>query len=122
MQTTQKVVETPAQVELEARLKRVVGVLEDYKAQDVVVIPLAGKTSIADFMVVATGTSSRHVASMGQALEKTLKGDLRGIEGLQEGSWVCADLGDVVAHVFTADKRALYNLEKLWSHVFHSED
>jgi len=99
-------------------LKRVIAVLEDYKALDVVVIPLAGKTSIADFMVVATGTSTRHVASMGQALDKALRSDMVGIEGLRDGEWVCADMGDVVAHVFTAEKRALYNLEKLWSHVF----
>lgn len=103
---------------LEQVLKRAVGVLEDYKAVDVVVIPLAGKAGFADFLVIASGTSTRHVASMGQALKTKLSDEVLGMEGLSEGDWVCADIGGVVVHVFTAEKRALYNLEKLWSHTF----
>lgn len=103
---------------LEDLVKRAIGILEDYKALDVAVLPLAGKADFADFMVIATGTSTRHVASIGQALREGLKHDLLGLEGLREGEWVCADTGSVVVHVFLAEKRALYNLEKLWSYAF----
>ena len=99
-------------------LQRVRAVLEDMKADKVVVIPLAGQASFADFLVIASGTSSRHVSSIGQALDKALGKAVLGMEGLSEGEWVCADLGDIVVHVFVPDKRALYNLEKLWSHIF----
>lgn len=100
-------------------LKRVTAILEDYKAQSLVVIPLAGQASFADYLVIASGTSTRHVSSMGQALqEKMGRKSILHIEGLSEGEWVCADMGNIVIHLFVPEKRALYNLEKLWSHVF----
>lgn len=100
-------------------LKRVVAVLEDHKAQNVTVIPLAGQASFADYLVIATGTSTRHVSSMGLALREKLGNKaILGLEGLQDGEWVCADMGGIVVHIFVPEKRALYNLEKLWSHVF----
>jgi ribosome-associated protein len=98
-------------------LRHVVAVLEDYKAQNVVVIPLAGQASFADYLVIASGTSTRHVSSMGLGLRDKL-GSKAFLEGLQDGEWVCADLGGIVVHMFTPEKRVLYNLEKLWSHVF----
>lgn len=99
-------------------LDKVTDALADMKAVDVTVIPLAGMASFADFLVVATGTSTRHVSSIGKAVQDALGKHVYGMEGLRDGEWVCADLGDVVVHVFTPEKRAIYNLEKLWSHVF----
>lgn len=100
-------------------LKRVTAILDDQKAQQVTVIPLAGQASFADYLVIATGTSTRHVSSIGLALREKLGSKaVLGLEGLQDGEWVCADLGGIVVHVFVPEKRALYNLEKLWSHVF----
>jgi ribosome-associated protein len=98
----------------------VVSVLEDYKADNIVVLPLAGQASFADYLVVASGTSTRHVASMGGALEDRLDDDVLGMEGQHEGEWVCVDMGAVVVHLFLPEKREHYNLEKLWSHVFDS--
>lgn len=102
----------------EALLKRAIDVLEDYKAQNVVVIPMAGKSSFTDFLIVTNGTSTRHCASIGQALQEKLKKDVLSIEGQREGDWVCLDAGAVVVHIFTPEKRTLYNLEKLWSVTF----
>ncbi|RYG61529.1 MAG: ribosome silencing factor [Alphaproteobacteria bacterium] len=100
-------------------LKRVTAILEDYKAQNIVVIPLAGQASFADHLVIASGTSTRHVSSMGQALrEKIGASAFLGLEGMQDGEWVCADMGGIVVHLFVPEKRSVYNLEKLWSHVF----
>ncbi len=100
-------------------LKRVLAVLDDQKAQQVTVIPLAGQASFADYLVIATGTSTRHVSSIGLGLRDKLGSKaFLGLEGLQDGEWVCADMGGIVVHIFVPEKRALYNLEKLWSHVF----
>lgn len=98
----------------------VIAVLEDYKADNIVVLPLAGQASFADFMIVASGTSTRHVASMGGALDDRLGPHVLGMEGRHEGEWVCVDMGAVVVHLFLPEKRGLYNLEKLWSHVFEA--
>ncbi len=91
--------------------------LDDDKAQDVVVLDLSGKTDFADFMVIATGTSQRHVGSMAQHLREKLKSTGQGpvpIEGLEQGDWVLVDGGDIVVHVFRADVRKFYDLEKIW--------
>jgi ribosome-associated protein len=94
--------------------------LDDDKAQDPAVIDLEGKTTIADFMVVATGTSQRHIASMAEKLMERLKGAGHGhvlAEGLEDpaGSWILIDAGDVLIHLFRAETRAFYDIEKLWS-------
>lgn len=105
-------------LETQKLLHSVCDVLEDMKAVDITVIPLKDMATFADFLVVTSGTSTRHVASIGQALEKTLGKHIRSVEGLREGEWVCADLSDIVVHIFVPEKRVLYNLEKLWSNVF----
>jgi len=105
-----------------AQLQRARDTLEDHKAVEVTVIPLAGQASFADYLVIASGTSTRHVISMGQALRERMGREIIGVEGLHEGEWVCADMGAVVVHVFLPEKRRLYNLEKLWSHVFDVAD
>jgi ribosome-associated protein len=94
--------------------------LDDDKALEPAVIDLEGKTSIADFMVVATGTSQRHIAAMAEKLLDRLKTAGHGhavAEGLSDGgsSWVLIDAGDVLVHLFRAETRAFYDIEKLWS-------
>ena len=88
------------------------------KAEDIVTINLAGKSSIADFMVVASGRSNRHVASIAEQVTKDLGqahvARVR-VEGLRQGDWVLIDAGGVVAHIFRPEVRDFYTLEKMWS-------
>ncbi len=90
--------------------------LEDMKADDVVTIDLAGKTSIASYMVVASGTSNRHVASIAQKIEEALKnaGCRCTMEGENKADWVLIDAFDVIVHIFRPEVREFYNLEKMW--------
>ncbi len=91
--------------------------LDDDKAEDIVVIDLAGKSSIADYMVIASGRSQRQVGAMAEHLVERLKqaGMRPGTpEGLRQCDWVLIDAGDVIAHLFRPEVRAFYNLEKMW--------
>jgi ribosome-associated protein len=91
--------------------------LEDDKAIDPVTLDLHGKTTIADFMVIATGSSGRHLAAMAEKLVQRLKqaGLVRlGVEGGETADWLLIDAGDVVVHLFREEVRGFYNLEKLW--------
>ncbi|MCB2053165.1 MAG: ribosome silencing factor [Geminicoccaceae bacterium] len=92
--------------------------LEDDKAIDTAVVDLEGKTTIADYMVVASGTSQRHIGSMADKLMARLKAagitDLAA-EGLAESGWVLIDAGDVIVHLFRAETRSFYDIERLWS-------
>jgi ribosome-associated protein len=100
-------------------LKIAKDILDDRKAVDVVVIDLAGKSTIADYMVVATGQSSRQVTALAENLLQAIKGQgLIGItpEGVRQGDWVLIDAGDVIIHLFRPEVREFYKLEKLWSH------
>jgi len=92
--------------------------LDDDKAIDVVSIPLGGKSSIADHMVIASGTSTRQVASMAQKLGERITRELgRGvrIEGLPVADWVLIDADDVIVHIFRPEVRSFYNLERMWA-------
>ena len=94
-----------------------VAALEDMKGQDITIIDVRGKTSVTDFMVIASGTSSRHVKSMAnEVLEKIKEQGVRpiGSEGLDGGEWALLDLGDVVVHVMQVATRQFYDLERLW--------
>lgn len=95
----------------------VLDALEEEKAEDVVSIDLAGKSSMADHMLIASGTSHRHVCAIAEHLAERLKHE-RGrrtvTEGADAGDWVLIDAGDVLVHVFRPEVRAFYNLEKLW--------
>jgi ribosome-associated protein len=96
----------------------VVTALEDLKARDIVVLDVRRVTSITDCMVVASGTSDRHVRSLAESLvEKCKEAGHRplGVEGLKQGEWVLVDLQDCVVHVMLPRVRDFYNLEKLWS-------
>jgi len=91
--------------------------LDDDQADEVVSIPLAGKSTIADYLVIATGRSTRHVASMANKLAQKIKsetGQLVRIEGLATADWVLIDAGDVIVHLFRAEVRSFYNLERMW--------
>lgn len=91
--------------------------LDDDQAQDIVSIPLDGKSNIADHMVIAEGRSTRQVASMAQKLAERVKqagGEAR-IEGLANADWVLIDAGDVIIHLFRPEVRSFYNLERMWA-------
>ena len=91
--------------------------LDDDQAQEVISIPLEGKSNIADHMVVASGRSSRQVASMAQKLSERIKhaGRHARIEGLPSADWVLIDAEDVIVHLFRPEVRSFYNLERMWS-------
>ena len=95
----------------------VLAALDDMKALDVKMLDVRGLTDIADFMVIASGTSDRHVRSVAQrVVEKTKEAGFRphGVEGQQDGDWVLIDLHDMIVHVMLPRVREFYGLEKLW--------
>ncbi len=101
----------------EALLERILQSLDDDKAEDIVQIDLRGKSSIADYMVVATGRSTRQVAAISEKLVERLKtefGLISKMEGKDAGDWVLIDTADVVVHVFRPEVREFYQLEKMW--------
>jgi ribosome-associated protein len=99
-------------------LQIVLSRLEDMKAEDIVTIDLNGKSSIADFMVVASGRSNRHVGAVAdnvvQELKKSGLKEIR-VEGQPHCEWVLIDIGDVIVHVFRPEVRDFYSLEKMWA-------
>ncbi|WP_425230891.1 ribosome silencing factor [Sphingomonas sp.] len=105
-------------VEADALHRLVLQSLEDDQAVEAVSIPLAGKTSIADHMVIASGRSTRQVASMATKLAEKIKaecGRIPRIEGLPAADWVLIDAGDVIVHLFRPEVRSFYNLERMWA-------
>jgi ribosome silencing factor RsfS/YbeB/iojap/nicotinate (nicotinamide) nucleotide adenylyltransferase len=92
-----------------------VNTLEDGKAEDIVTIDLAGKTTIADYMVIASGRSARQIMALTEHLEEVLTRRIRiSIEGKTQGDWVLIDAGDIIVHLFRPEIRVYYNLEKMW--------
>jgi ribosome-associated protein len=98
--------------------------LDQDKGENIVSIDLAGKTSIADYMIVVTGKSSRQVVAMAEKLREKLAahGVRARVEGQDSGDWVIVDAGDVIVHVFRPEVREFYNLEKLWTADFSTVD
>ncbi len=99
-------------------LELVTSSLDQDKAEDVLSIPLAGKSSVADFMVIASGRSSRQVAAMAEHLEFRLKQagvGILGLEGVRQGDWVLIDANDVIVHLFRPEVREFYGLERMWA-------
>ncbi|HWG09956.1 MAG TPA: ribosome silencing factor [Rhodanobacteraceae bacterium] len=98
--------------------QRVLAALDELKARDVREIDVRGKTSIADLLVIASGTSTRHVKSIADEVVKFVKraGMLPlGVEGQEEAEWVLVDLGDIIVHVMLPRIREFYGLERLWT-------
>jgi ribosome-associated protein len=114
---TRKAVAKPTADETQDLLKIVETSLDDDKAEDIVAIDLRGKSTIADYMVIATGRNSRQLAAMASHLDAKLTkaGASRvSIEGANQGDWVLLDGGDIVVHLFRPEVRTFYALEKMW--------
>jgi ribosome-associated protein len=110
-------VESSGDIEASRLHSLIIASLEDDVAQDIVSIPLAGKSSEADTMVIASGRSNRHVSAIAEKLMDRLKHDAGVIaraEGKDQADWVLIDAGDVVVHVFRPEVREFYQLEKMW--------
>ncbi len=98
--------------------------LDDRKAENIVTVNVIGKSSFTDYMVIATGTSARHIKALSNYVSLALKDKgvyPKGVEGGQDSEWVLVDLGDVILHIMTAQTREFYQLEKLWT-VENTED
>lgn len=94
------------------------GALQDLKAVDIVTLDVLGMTSVTDYMVIATGTSGRHVRALADHVCEALReqgGKPLGVEGLDAAEWVLLDFGDVVVHIMQSEARRFYDLERLWS-------
>ena len=105
-------------IDVEELHKLVMQSLDDDQAQEIVSIPLAGKSNIADHMVIASGRSTRQVASMAVKLSDKIKerfGTTPRIEGLPAADWVLIDANDVIVHLFRPEVRNFYNLERMWA-------
>ncbi|MCB2134547.1 MAG: ribosome silencing factor [Rhodobacteraceae bacterium] len=108
---------TPEEVTSDDLLARILSSLDDDKAEDVVTIDLRGRSSVADYMVVCSGRSSRQVGAIAEKLMDRLKqefGRICKVEGKDQGDWVLIDAADVVVHVFRPEVRDFYQLEKMW--------
>ena len=96
----------------------ILNILDEHSAQDTLKIDIRGKSSIADYMIVTSGRSNRHVGALADYLIRGLKErghkDI-GVEGLEGCDWVLVDVGDVIIHLFRPEVRVFYNLEKIWS-------
>ncbi|MBU6234915.1 MAG: ribosome silencing factor [Alphaproteobacteria bacterium] len=90
--------------------------LDDNKAEDIVTVPLDGKSALADYMIIASGRSARHVVALAELLGEALHklGRPARYEGRDSGDWVLTDAGDVIVHLFRPEVRSFYNLEKMW--------
>ena len=118
MATSPTVPRSTDAAEIEALHRLVLQSLDDDQAVETVSIPLAGKSTIADHMVIASGRSTRQVASMAAKLAEKIKaecGRSPRIEGLPTADWVLLDAGDVIVHLFRPEVRSFYNLERMWS-------
>lgn len=96
----------------------VTGSLDENKAEDITALDLHDKCSFTDFMVVASGRSARHVASLADHVVDDLRkagGNVMSVEGKDTGDWVLIDAGDVVVHIFRPEIRQFYNIEKMWA-------
>lgn len=100
-----------------ALLNEVLHILDEAKAEDIVTIDIKGKSTIGDYMVIASGRSDRHVGAIGDQLQKKLKelGYRPRAEGMETCDWLLVDVGDIIVHVFRPEVRDFYKLEKMWT-------
>ena len=117
---------TKAQTELnpDQVLRLITTSLNDDKAENILTIPLDGRSAMADYMVIASGTSSRQVAAMAEHIEVKLKQgkvDILGLEGLRQADWILIDAIDVIVHIFRPEVREFYGLERMWTSDISSE-
>ncbi len=115
---TERPAETGSPVDVQDLHRIVLQSLDDDQAVDVVTIPLTGKSNIADHMVIASGRSTRQVASMANKLADRIKEQFKKnvrIEGLSAADWVLIDADDVIVHIFRPEVRSFYNLERMWA-------
>ena len=107
-------------MQLEEMQQLVINSLEEMKAIDITVLDVSEQTSVTDKMIIASGTSSRHVKALANSIvvdAKKAGSPAMGSEGETDGDWVLVDLGDIVVHVMMPETRELYDLEKLWTFV-----
>ncbi|MBE6185078.1 ribosome silencing factor [Heyndrickxia ginsengihumi] len=98
-------------------LKVVVKACDDKQAEDIVVLNMQGLSLIADYFLVCNGNSNKQIQAIAREVKEKVEelgGEVKRMEGYDEGKWVLIDLGDVVAHIFNRDERSYYNLERLW--------
>ncbi|MEE2661711.1 MAG: ribosome silencing factor [Pseudomonadota bacterium] len=104
-------------ISAEKLLVKIQSTLDDYKAENIVTVGLKGKSDIADYLVIASGRSSRQISSIAEALTQTVKKNgVKGCipEGMGQGDWILLDAGDIIVHLFRPEVREFYNLEKMW--------
>ena len=114
--TTKQISDT-AMLAVEDVLKVVNNSLEDSKAEEIVAIDIKGKSALADYMLIASGRSNRHVGAIADHLLRALKSAGAGsakVEGLESADWVLIDVGDIIVHLFRPEVREVYALEKMW--------
>ncbi len=102
----------------EALLAHILACLDEAKAENVVTIDIKAKSSLGDYMVIASGRSDRHVGAVAEQIQRKLKEEGYGkarIEGQPQCDWVIVDTGDIIVHLFRPEVREFYNLEKMWS-------
>ena len=107
----------PTQPDADQTLAAVLASLSDDKAEDIVQVNLRGKSEMGDYMVIASGRSTRQVSAIAENLTDRLKpqfGIISKVEGKETGDWVLSDTGDVIVHVFRPEVREFYQLEKMW--------
>mgnify|MGYP001400534618 CR=1 FL=1 len=105
-------------------LRLITNSLDDDKAENILIISLDGKSAMADYMVVASGVSSRQITAMAQHLEfklKQKKVDVLGMEGLRQADWILIDANDVIVHIFRPEVREFYGLERMWANDASAE-
>ena len=103
---------------------KIIKTLDNNKASDIVAIDLEGKSSVADFMIIASGTSSRHIQSLSeQVLDEFKRQGIfeSKIEGINSNDWKLVDGIDLIVHIFNPEKRKFYELEKIWSEIIPKE-
>ncbi|MBS91733.1 MAG: ribosome silencing factor [Rickettsiales bacterium] len=102
-------------------LEKILKQLDELKAIEVVVVNIEKRSALADFFIIASGSSSRHINSIASKIVKTNKRELIAIEGLKSTDWVILDFGDIILNLFKPETRKHYNLEKIWQYGVEDE-